>query len=376
MLLLVLSIGVVIASFLLSSYICYTLIKLGFGDSMPSTEQVILSAGFGPTVVVTMCYYLLLFSPFDSALAYVITVLTILSGLALWLFVRFRADFLTHALAPFSIWTTPDFELTPQIPFLNGFNLKWGGRHIDAFKVLVLFIFIYIVIYWLEFVANKPLTGHDVLEYALLANTFVDWLDIDYEVHIVNEQTGFYFLGLHGYGFPLLGFWEKAVNSVFEVRGDYFFRAATGYYSFLTVMMVYYFLKRQFNLKVAMVSLAMLFSSYAFYLMVREYHIDALRMFTLLGSWLLLFYAWKSQNRYTMWILGAALGICSFVHSINFMISCFVFLALVLFLEGTMSERLKKLAGCALTFILFGAIHYLLDLAIGSGWILKDFLGR
>lgn len=376
MLLLVASILIVVMSYLLSSYISFVALKKVFGNSISAAEQLILGLGFGPAFVVTLCYYLLLFSPFQTAGAYVLTTLLILVSITVFLAIRFRTTFQEEIVSLLSIQSSAMFDFVSRIPILKDFQLRWKDRPIDVLKLLLLGVFIYIVYGWLEAVAARPLTGHDVLEYALLADTFLNWLNIDYSAHIVDESTGFYFLGLHGYAFPLLGFWEKAVNSVFGVRGDYFFRAATGYYGLLSILLIYYFMKR-FNIKVAIVAVAMLFSSYAFFIMLREYHIDAMRMFGLLSSWLLLYYTFKEEkNRYATWILGFALGVSSFIHSINFMVSCFAFLSLALFLQGTAMERFNRLAGGLLTFFLFGAFHYVLDLLIGSGWILKDFLGR
>jgi hypothetical protein len=69
---------------------------------------------------------------------------------------------------------------------------------------------------------------------------------------------------------------------------------------------------------------------------------------------------------------GTVLGAHALTHSLGMILSPFMVLCFFLCTGGTLSQRIRwSLVSCG-SFLLAGGFHYVLDMTIGTGWLLKD----
>jgi hypothetical protein len=69
-------------------------------------------------------------------------------------------------------------------------------------------------------------------------------------------------------------------------------------------------------------------------------------------------------------LLGALFGLTANIHSLNALIIIFSIGALFLFLPEKLSKKFFYTGTVFGAFLLFGGLHYFIDLTIGTGWIL------
>jgi hypothetical protein len=196
-------------------------------------------------------------------------------------------------------------------------------------------------------------------------------LKIDYPEHRFDKATGFYYVGLHGFLFPLVLTWEKLVGSLVNYQSDYFFKAISGVYSFLVISLFYLFNRKFFPTSRAVIHTLLLLFTYGFFIVSLRFHIDTARLFFFIVS-TLFFMACIRTDKASVWILaGACFGIQAYGHSLGVFLSIIALATLTIFSKVDL-VRFKLLSIAGTCMIAFGGIHYIIDIFWGTGWILKD----
>jgi hypothetical protein len=339
-------------------------------NSLGSAYKFILALGISPFLVSLILYYLLWLLPNQHPAFYF--------GIICIAF--FVMTFLFHSPASKLYWNVFKWERIIQdrrsgeeVFFRNRlFEIRNGRYSVNYFNVFVISGLCVTFYHWLKTIVGVPFTGHDMLEYAIQAKYFATHRIIEYTSNRFHPENSFYYVGLHGFSFPLLGTWEYLFSSLFDISdNDYLYRSITGYYGILLVLSIAVHLSKVSKALTIYLILIMLLS-YGFYLTLTSYHIDTYRMFFITNSFILLAYTLKNENSFTKFLLALCCGAGAFIHSLGVFIAVFLVLSYFMFAEKEMKQRLICCIKLTLIIILTGGIHYLMDVWKGTGWIFQE----
>lgn len=240
-----------------------------------------------------------------------------------------------------------------------------------SFLIIFFSISAVIVIYC----SKKTLTEFDYIEYGVQGKIFYLSKSIKYRSELYDPVSGFYFVGLHGYAFPLYKTLNLFFNNLFRLNSDLIFKAISSLYSCFIIFSLYTGLK-SFDEKKAWMPVLLLVLSPGFLVVSLRFHIDTYRLFFTLISFLLFYISvLKPDNKYLLSLFGLILGFNSFAHSIGFIISVISLMVFCVFVFCKKDMQLSKVTACIVPislFLLSGGLHYLLDIVIGTGWIFKS----
>lgn len=217
----------------------------------------------------------------------------------------------------------------------------------------------------------KPLVDHDILEYGTQGRIFLRDMAVRYEKHHFDASTGFYYVGLHGFSFPLMFTWEGLVRGALGDHGDAWVRSLTPWYALLLVSFMWAVLRR-FNVWVAVWASGAFALTIGFLYLNTIYHVDPMRLFLFAASLALLPNVIGTPTYPVIVCWGGVLGAHAMVHSLGMILAPFMLLAAWLFLSGPILRRTVQVFTATVPFIIAGGAHYLLDVWCGTGWLFKD----
>ncbi|MBK5286098.1 MAG: hypothetical protein JJE25_11920 [Bacteroidia bacterium] len=314
------------------------------------TELLIYSFGAASAVVSILLYYLFLLTPHLNPLVYFLIVVLCFALPAFFI----RKDF-TLLLNVFRVFKSRLYECRTSGFALLGFTATCLGFFILS-QVIIL---------------NRPLIEHDILEYGAQAKIFFKERYVQYVGDRFDNESGYYFVGLHGFSFIFLSVWERIMNVVVHSDKDYFFRSITTYYSLLIVLVQFYWFSKK-DIVLAFIASILLFTSSGFIMTAMIYHLDTYRIFLMMMSMICMLKAIHYNDRLSILLFGIFTGLSAFVHSIGALLAVMETGIFFLFINGAFLQRLKQTGIVILLLMIFGGIHYVLDTFWGTGWIFKD----
>jgi hypothetical protein len=217
----------------------------------------------------------------------------------------------------------------------------------------------------------KPLVDHDILEYGTQGLRFLSELEIRYEKHHFDAGTGFYYVGLHAFGFPLLFTWEGLLRGLFNDGGDAWVRSLTPFYATLTVAFLWSTIRRH-DKWVAVWTAGAFTLTLGFLYLNTIYHVDPVRLFLFSASVVLFMMALDEPAHANLVLWAVLLGMHAFVHSLGMILAPFMVLTFLLVATDPWLLRLRQASGVVLVFLFAGGAHYVVDVILGTGWLLKD----
>lgn len=333
--------GLILASFF-SKY-------LNRHKTISENQLVLMSMGLSPFFVTVILYYLFFFLP-GKGDGFYLSVIVLVYGV---------------------IVTIAFSELKGIIKSRSNLLI----RHIKANKIIstVLIIgFVLVCCGWTYYITSKSLTEHDTLEYAVQGKVFYEEKNMEYKAHRYDEKSGFYYVGLHGLSFPLLATYERVSNAFLNSDKDYFFRSLNSVYGLFILLILFLFSRKVKNLIFALSVTVGLFFTYGFFETVMKYHIDHYRVFFLLISIVLLVELVKNYSRELLILFSLFLAAQANAHSLGFLLSFIQLGVLFLFLKGGLVDRIKSMSIACVIVVLFGALHYFIDIFWGTGWLFQD----
>lgn len=313
----------------------------------PRWPLALAGLGTGPFLLTIVLYYLLLLGPGIPTLVLLAT------------------PFLFFAILAW--WAGPGWHevgsLCKRIPHL----LREGSMWI-LLVGSALFLAITITL-----LANKPLVDHDVLEYGVQGRIFLHDGVIGYSRFRFDESTGFHYVGLHGFAFPLLFTWEGIWSSLMGLKTDMWVRSITMWYAWLLILFIWSWL-RSWGAWVAVAGAVALSTSLGFLFLVSIYHLDSMRIFfftTTLAAFVALF---RVPGMERMLLLAVLCAASSFIHSIGAILSVVLWVVLLAMLPVPIRYRIRWTLPALGLMILLGGVHYVLDILFGTGWIFQDII--
>ena len=346
--------------------------KIDTNNLIPSSLKIIFSFGLAPFIITLLLHYLMWIFPFQSAIFYVGIIFSLFSIVFFYSLKAFP-KFLEFVKEKFIfIYTTNVQE--KEIAIINNkfFRIYFNKQGVKFETIFIIIISLIACFYWLLQIIGTPIIGHDMLEYAIQAKHFAREKIIEYIPNRYHAENNFFYVGLHGFSFPLMGTWEYLFSENFDVyNNDYFLRSVTGYYSFLVFFLQFVLLKRV-NLFLAVFSSLLLFCTYGFYLTVTAYHIDSYRIFMITSSMVLLAMSIKNKNVLLVVLLGLFAGGQAYIHSLGVFIAVFISISFFVFYPSQIKEKVKFSLLLFLTILLSGGIHYIMDVFFGTGWIFQE----
>jgi hypothetical protein len=313
------------------------------------TELLIYSFGTAAAIVSLLLYYLFLLLPGLNPQTYFFIILILFLMLAALV----RNDFALLSNVYYSLKEATKNRTAGWIAFLfaSGCLLVFIGTQYVVFR--------------------RPLIEHDVLEYGAQAKIFLKERCVRYVNDRYDNESGFYFVGLHGFSFVFLSVWERVCDSVFSVEKDLFFRGITSYYTMMIVLIQFYWFSRK-DLMLAFIAAILLLTSSGYIMTAMIYHLDTYRIFLLMMSLIGMLKAIEYNDKLSIFLFGAFAGLSAFTHSIGVLLSVVEAGIYFLMVKATFTHRVKATLAVLMLFMLFGGVHYLLDVVFGTGWIFKD----
>jgi hypothetical protein len=221
--------------------------------------------------------------------------------------------------------------------------------------------------------AYKPLVDHDALEYGVQGRIFLRDRALAYAHHRFDPSTGFYYVGLHGFAYPLLFAWEGLVGGLFGLSSDLWTRSSSLYNGGLLLALVWSVLHRR-DATLALIGTATLALAQGILFLFVVYHLDGSRILLFTAAALLFMAVLDQPSISRGWLFGGVCGAQAFVHSVGAILGGSMLLLLPIFLAGTWRRRMTLTGVASLAFLLGGGLHYVLDVLLGTGWIFKDIL--
>jgi hypothetical protein len=330
-------------------------------------ELLLYSLGLGPVFTVLILYFLLMLTPGHSDLFYLLLVSMVYLLLLLW-----GRKSVSLLLAEIKSYSKSSFSRERYRTF---FSLK-KIEHATYILLLVILLTGFLILY-LNNTLQTPLEAHDILVYGNIGKIYYQEKAVTYSKNIYNKKNGFFFSGSPRPSFSLLLTWEMILNGCFrpkersekpqDMSFDIYFRSTSAYYGLLILFLFFFWLHRK-NKYLALLGVLVLLSGLRFFLMLVNYHMDSYRIFFLLLSWIFLAYSIKNRDHFSLFLLGVFSGFTAFTHLIGVAVAIINCFALFIFLEKPLKERVIKTAVLSLLVLVFGGIHYLLDVLYGAKW--------
>ncbi len=217
----------------------------------------------------------------------------------------------------------------------------------------------------------KPLVDHDILEYGTQGRIFLRDMAVRYEAHHYDEASGFYYVGLHGFSFPLLFTWEGALRGLFHNDGDSWVRAQTPFFAWLLVTFLWVWVRR-YGPWLAIWVIGAFTLTLGFLYLNTIYHVDPVRMFLFTASQALFVAVLRSPSPAGLLLWGIVLGAHALTHSLGMILAPFMLAIFVAVSPGAILRRLRQGGLATMAFVVAGGFHYILDVTIGTGWLFKD----
>lgn len=322
-------------------------------NRIPACILFILSLGIAPGLIAMIQYYSLLLLPGQSSLTYL-------------LLITVKFVFL------FSISTTELKAYQKIFKEIKQWHQKYFQKTIAKISLVAGVLFFMLTLFYLNYyIQSKTITEHDTLEYAVQGKVFYNDKSISYSDHRYDEQSGFYYVGLHGFTFPLLATTERMMNDVAGFNGDQYFRSVNMFFGFLIAFFLYVYLNR-YSLMLGVLATLSLVICYGFFETFFKYHIDNTRIFYLLAAIFMLMEYIKSSRISTLILFSILLGLQVNSHSLGALMGMIELFVLFLFVQGSILSRMKTVALASGIVLIFGGVHYVLDVMIGTGWIFQD----
>ena len=335
------------------------------------TDLFLLALGLGPAITSLLLYYLFWLSP-GQASGYYIGVI----GGAFFLMLALNLKQLPALVSLIS-----GMVGTAWREFLHFIRIDKAIRNVRGKEgelwarssTWVFLLFSVLWIWWSYLLLMRPLMGHDVLEYAVQGRHLFLEKAVVYQAHHYHELSGFYYVGLHGWGYPLQQSWACLWDDAMGQGGfDLFFKAQTPWYGFLVMALVYRQL-RGVDGRLANLGLLVMTMTYGWLLTTYSFHVDTFRIFLLMALLLVTMMAVKRADGFSLTAVGIFGGLAAFAHSLGVLVAGISLFTLLLFLPGKLiKERLPRLVGIGALLLLFGGIHYVMDVFYGTGWIFKS----
>lgn len=358
---LILSFGI---AFILYPYCLKLILGNWFQNTFDRFETVLLAFGLAPLSISFLLYYIMLIAKGLPPIAYISIVIAIPVALNIFLKPKQQHPIVTLLTDFFRSISVVRERFRSKQGFIEKLiSDPFAKLYTHVWFILILSLVVF-------FMITKPIVDHDVVIYGLLGNLFADNLAIEYQDHLVNPKSGFYYIGLHGFAFPLQRTFEVLITKSLSIKSDLYFRFVSGYYGLLILAFIAYWTrKRSWGLGFASSILAM--GSLSFMFLFFVYHIDSMRVFALMLSiHLLIKLIRASQPSLKLLILfGWILGMTSFIHSINVILVAII--KLVWYWYSGRKLNISFPLVLLLAIMIGGGVHYLLDLTIGTGWLLR-----
>jgi hypothetical protein len=273
----------------------------------------------------------------------------------LWLFPSFSDGF--YLFIPFILMTLGLF-----------FHKQTEQRNLKIYDVAILFLIICISGVWAFL---KPLTEHDTIEYALQGKHFFMHHAIAYLQVPFHSENGFYFVGKHGFLFPLIFTWESMMNELLNNERIFVFKMNNLYYSGLLIWFIYIKTK-VYTEKHALIITSSIALSIGFVFNSLQFHPEMMRQFFFFFMLIIGYQTIVHKHLHWVVLMGVTAGISSNIHSINAIAAIFMILAYFSFTIISKEKNVWRNVGVITTlFFISGMIHYLIDLIWGTGWILN-----
>lgn len=247
--------------------------------------------------------------------------------------------------------------------------LLWHDKGLWPFLAGTLFLLVVAIL----FLLNKPLVDHDVLEYGVQGRIFLREKAIVYQRFMHDAASGFYYVGLHGHSFPLLFTWEGLHSTWLASPGDMWVRSITMWYAWLLIAFCWS-LMRRVDRWMAVAGGISLTAPIGFLFLMTIYHLDSYRIFFFTLALAGFVAVLQQPARERLLLFAVLAGAQAFIHSVGAILAGVMVAVLLFTVPLPIMPRLRWLIRAVVVMLLVGAVHYVVDVFMGTGWIFQDII--
>jgi len=346
----------ILTNIIFSVIICVVLMRFNERSTHSNLELLLYSLGLGPVFTSLILYYLLLFLPHQSYLFYFMSIFIC------FMFLSFLGRKYFSAL-----WDDIIKKIINTKNIFKKLNTSLQIKNILFLSIIFILLSIFLYLY-LTNTLQTPLDGTDALRYGTLGKIIFKEKSLEYRWIRHYPKTGFYYGTSHAPSFSLLLTWEKIVDNFFSAEKDLYYKSISAYYTLLILAVMFFWLSKK-SKYLALLGVFALLSGFSFFQTLITQHLDSYRIFLLIISWIFLAYSIEKKDFLSFFLLGVFSGLAAFAHTIGAVLVVFNCLALFIFLKGNLTYKLTKTTFVSFLIIVFGWLHYILDIFWGYGWI-------
>ena len=339
----------IIPSFACFGGLCY----LDKSKSCRPVDLFVISLGLGPAITVLILYYMLLLVPGQSSLFYFSTILTVYSIILILALKSISENIKKTFHSACSFYANHKFQFYCWVMIVLTFSITW--------------------FYWCN---TALLADSDVLEYATQAKIFNHTHAIVYDGVRFNDQTCYLYVALHGFSFPLFGTWNFIIGDVLQHSNDLYFKSISGYYLLMLAVLIFITLYRIIgkNKDYAFLGVLFLFLAPVSLEFFCFFTIDTFRVYFLTAGMIVFLRYMYMPNKFLLTLFGIIGGIMVNSHAIGAIFMPWILISMIIFLKSSFFSRIKNVLYLCLIILLFGGIHYILQVLWGDGWLYPRYI--
>lgn len=217
----------------------------------------------------------------------------------------------------------------------------------------------------------RPLSNHDTILYALHGNGLTYTKTIEYNPIVFFSNVNLEKHSMHAYGFSIFKVIENFFNFN-DINSDLYYRFISVVNGLYLILILYLFVKNNFNKFLGFYSSLLLSVSGIFIFIIANYGTGTITYSYFLISVIFLFEYIQGKKVINITLLGVSVGLGSFYHSINFLILPMFILTILLANKEKLKLKILKSIWIVFISLLFGSIHYILEIIMGNGWVLGN----
>jgi hypothetical protein len=157
------------------------------------------------------------------------------------------------------------------------------------------------------------------------------------------------------------------------VRTDVWVRSITMWYGWLLIALCWALLRRIDRWATVPAGIT-LTAPIGFLFLLTIYHLDSFRIMLFTCAVAAFVALLQRASRERMLLFGALAGAQAFVHSVGAILAGVLVAVLLFALPVRWTVRINWVAQGVGMLLLFGAVHYVIDIVLGTGWIFQDII--
>jgi hypothetical protein len=229
-------------------------------------------------------------------------------------------------------------------------------------------VILVVLIYGIFLLAFRPLLNHDTLIYALQGNALYDTKNIVYSNYVYLESVNMNKASMHAYGYPMFKLIENMFN-IHNQNSDLYYRSVSIVNAEYLIILVYLFLKNFISKYDAFYTSYLISLSGIYIFLTATYGSGTISYVFLVLNVIFAYLMIVDYRNIYLVIFAISSGLGATIHSVNFILFPVFLMILFFLLKNNYYQKSYIILKIFILNLIFGSIHYYLEIIYGNGWI-------